>query len=276
MFLLEKHPEQGIFRYTGIFLLLAAIVLSGCIGHDNTTDTAPEINNSIGIKFVLIPEGEFYMGSNSTPIVAFDDPLHKVTIGKAFYMSECEVTQQQWEKIMGDNPSYFKGDDLPVENVSWDEAQEFINRLNQLENTDKYRLPSEAEWEYACRAGTNSDFFYTEYATDMDNYGWSESYGWCAINSNGTTHAVGLKKANTWGLYDMHGNVWEWVQDSWHADYEGAPDDASAWEDENTDTRVGRGGSWMDGPNLCKSSFRGNLPSGSTSNVLGFRLVKDI
>ncbi|WP_242492626.1 formylglycine-generating enzyme family protein [Methanolobus psychrotolerans] len=269
---LKKHRSRPVL----VFLIFIAVIsFSGCIT-DDSTNIPEEFNNSIGMGFVLIPDGEFYMGSDSTPIIAFDDPLRKVTITNAFYMAECEVTQDQWETIMGNNPSHFEGDGLPVEQVSWYDAQEFIDKLNEIENTDKYRLPTEAEWEYACRAGTTTDFSFTEEATDLDTYGWSDDHGWCAINSNSTTHPVGWKEPNAWGLYDMHGNVWEWVQDIWQDNYEGAPVDGSSWDEGEQNIRVGRGGSWMDGPNICKSAFRGSLDADSTSNVLGFRLVKAI
>ncbi|MDK2938525.1 MAG: hypothetical protein PWQ51_689 [Methanolobus sp.] len=278
MFYLKFLTRRNVVKLLSVFVLsISVILLSGCVADDNTNhDLEHEISNSIGMDFVLIPAGQFYMGSDSTPIVAFDDPLHEVNIGNDFYMGKYEVTQIQWETVMGTNPSYFKGDKLPVEQVSWNDAREFIRRLNKLENTDKYRLPTEAEWEYACKAGNDTDFSFTNEATDLDEYGWSDSYGWCAINANGTTHPVGEKKANAWGLYDMHGNVWEWVQDSWHDNYENAPADGTAWEEENSSDRVGKGGSWMDGPNYCKSAFRGSLDANSTSYVLGFRIVKEI
>ncbi|SFM25279.1 Formylglycine-generating enzyme, required for sulfatase activity, contains SUMF1/FGE domain [Methanolobus profundi] len=269
--------KKHIARIIPVTLFLITIILfSGCTANNISVDIPEQFNNSIGMEFTLIPAGEFYMGTNSTPIVAFDDPMHKVTIDNAFYMAEYEVTQSQWAAIMNDDPSYFKGDELPVEQVSWYDAQEFIERLNEIENTDKYRLPTEAEWEYACRAGTSTDLSFTDEATDLDTYGWSDSYGWCALNSNSTTNPVGQKEPNSWGLYDMHGNVWEWVQDTWENNYEGAPADGSAWEEGDLSNRVGRGGSWMDGPNICKSHFRGSLDANSTSNVLGFRVVKDI
>ena len=278
MFCLKSLTRKNIVIILSVFLLsISVILLSGCVT-DNSKDSAleQEFSNSIGIDFALISAGEFYMGSDSTPIVAFDDPLHEVSIKNAFYMGKYEVTQEQWEDVMGNNPSFFEGENLPVEQVSWNDAQEFISKLNQMEDTDKYRLPTETEWEYACKAGNNTDFSFTNEATDLNEYGWSDSYGWCAINANKTTHSVGEKKANAWGLYDMHGNVWEWVQDNWHDTYENAPVDGTAWEDESSSNRVGKGGSWMDGPNICKSAFRGSLDAESTSNVLGFRIVKEI
>ncbi len=276
MFDLRSPLKKYISKMLPVFLVFITVILfSGCIA-DESVQMSENLNNSIGMEFVLIPAGEFYMGSDSTPIVAFDNPLHKVTISKAFYMANYEVTQAQWKIIMGNNPSFFEGDELPVEQVSWYDAQEFIDKMNEIENTDMYRLPTEAEWEYACRAGTTTDFSFTEEATNLDTYGWSDEHGWCAINSNSTTNPVGQKEPNSWGLYDMHGNVWEWVQDTWNGNYEGAPVDNTAWEEGDPSNRVGRGGSWMDGPNICESAFRGSLEADSTSNVLGFRVVKDI
>ena len=165
---------------------------------------------------------------------------------------------------------------MPVEQITWKDAQAFILELNKKEKVSKYRLPTEAEWEYACRAGTKTKFSFSDDNTALDRYGWSDEYGWCAINSNETTHPVGQKRSNAWGLYDMHGNVWEWTQDTWHSNYEGAPQDGSAWEDGNTTLRVGRGGSWMDGPNICQSSFRGELDANTGVSVLGFRVVMDL
>ncbi|MDP2216067.1 MAG: formylglycine-generating enzyme family protein [Methanolobus sp.] len=269
-----RLKEHFIKKVLLIVILISMIMFSGCTG-DKSQDIEQKYNNSLGMEFVFIPEGEFYMGSDSTPLVAFDDPAHKVKIPKPFYMARYEVTQKQWTMLMGENPSFFEGDDLPVEQVSWNDAQEFVKKLNELEDTDKYRLPTEAEWEYACRAGTTSVFSFTEEATDLDEYGWSDTYGWCAINSNRTTHPVGEKEPNQWGLYDMHGNVWEWTQDNWHDTYEDAPTDGSAWEEDSI-IRVGRGGSWMDGPNICQSAFRGQLDADSSINVLGFRLVREV
>ncbi|ETA69249.1 hypothetical protein MettiDRAFT_2744 [Methanolobus tindarius DSM 2278] len=270
--------RKNVVKLISVFVLsISVILLSGCVTNDSTSnELEQEISNSIGMDLVLIPSGNFYMGSDSTPLVAFDDPAHEVSIENSFYMGKYEVTQAQWKAVMGTSPSLFEGDELPVEQVSWYDAQEFISKLNEMENTDRYRLPTEAEWEYACKAGNDTDFSFTNEATDLDEYGWSDSYGWCAINANGTTHSVGEKKANSWGLYDMHGNVWEWVQDTWHDNYDGAPTDGTAWEDENSINRVGKGGSLMDGPNICKSSFRGSLDADSTSYVLGFRIVKEI
>jgi len=235
-----------------------------------TADLVETFTKTIGMEFVLIPAGAFEMGSPSDEDGGYSNegPVHHVKIEKAFHMGRYEVTQKQWRAIMGDNPSHFKGDDLPVETVSWDDVQEFIKKLNEKEGTDKYRLPSEAEWEYACRAGTTTRY----------SFGDSESklgyYAWYTDNSDKKTHPVGQKKPNSWGLYDMYGNVREWVLDSWHDSYDGAPADGSAWEGDGA-TRVIRGGGWGDGAGTCRSACRYHgLPRGRFED-LGFRLLKE-
>jgi formylglycine-generating enzyme required for sulfatase activity len=225
---------------------------------------APNFTNSIGMEFVLLPSGKFLMGSPKREAGRSDDedPQHEVTIGEPFYLGKYEVMQGEWKAVMGDNPSHFKGDDrLPVENVSWNDCQEFIKRLNGKNDGWEYRLPSEAEWEYACRAGTMGD-----YAGELDAMAW---YG---ENSGLKTHPVGEKKANAWGLHDMHGNVWEWCQDGWHKDYNGAPSDGSAREQGSDNLRVLRGGSWFDVARNCRSADRFCLPL-VNRYVNGFRLV---
>ena len=222
------------------------------------------------MEFVLIQPGEFDMGSPANETGRYDDegPIHHVTISEAFYLGKYEVTQKQWHEVMGDNPSYFKGDDLPVENVSWDDVQEFIKKLNKKENTHKYRLPSEAEWEYAARAGTTTRYSFGDDDSKLGEYAWYNK------NSGGKTHPVGNKGANSWGLYDMHGNVWEWVQDTWHDTYNGAPIDGSPWRDGVSAIRVNRGGGWFDFAGYCRSASR-NVP-GNRLHDLGFRLLQEM
>ncbi len=221
--------------------------------------------NSIGMKFTLIPAGEFTRGSNE-----FDDekPMRRVKITNPFYLGNYPVTQREWNAVMGDNPSYFKGDDLPVEQVSWKDVQEFIRKLNAKEGTDKYRLPSEAEWEYVCRAGTTTRYSFGDSDSNLGEYAWYKN------NSGGKTHTVGQKKPNPWGLYDMHGNVLEWVQDI-HGNYSGIPTDGRAWEGSGVG-RGTRGGGWLGNARRCRSASRFNLGQGYRNRSLGFRLARSV
>ncbi|HID20617.1 MAG TPA: formylglycine-generating enzyme family protein [Methanophagales archaeon] len=233
------------------------------------TKEEPEIlaklDNSIGMKFTLIPEGKFYMGSKERND---EKPVHKVKINNPFYLGTYPVTQAEWKAVMDDNPFYFKGDDLPVESVSWDDVQEFIKKLNEKEGTNKYRLPSEAEWEYACRAGTITRYSFGDSDSKLGGYAW------CDENSGQKTHPVGQKKSNPWGLYDMHGNVWERVQDMWHDSYDGTPTDGSAWEGDGAN-RVIRGGSWHNNAGDCRSAIRYHVDP-RARDVLGFRLLQEV
>ena len=238
---------------------------------DETGKIQKTCSNSIGMEFVLIPAGEFDMGSPSNEVERSDDegPIHRVKISKVFYMGKYEITQKQWLDVMGSNPSYFKGDNLPVENVSWRDVQDFIKKLNEMEDMNKYRLPSEAEWEYAARAGTTTRY---SFGDDESNLGY---YAWYDANAGSKTHPVGQKKPNLWGLYDMHGNVWEWVQDTYHSNYNGAPTDGSAWE-RNASVRVIRGESWAGSVRYCRSAKRGYSDIGNSDRYIGFRLVRDL
>jgi len=226
-----------------------------------------EHSNSIGMKFTLIPAGEFMMGLKEN---VWEQPVHKVKVNKPFYLGTYPVTQREWKAIMGDNPSYFKGDDLPVEQVSWDDVQKFIRKLNKKEGTDKYRLPSEAEWEYACRAGTTTRYSFGDSESKLGDYAWYRDH------SGSKTHPVGKKKPNPYGLYDMHGNVREWVPDTWHGSYNGAPADGSAWESGGGSYRVDRGGGWRSFDNHCRSASRSNVVPGDRLNDFGFRMLEEL
>jgi len=218
----------------------------------------------LGAKFVLIPAGTFTMGGSGS-----DETRHQVTISQPFYMQTTEVTQGQWQKVMGSNPSHFSscGNDCPVEMVSWNDVQDFISRLNRQEGTDKYRLPTEAQWEYAARSGGRQE----EYAgtSSESNLG---DYAWYGANSGSKTHSVGQKKPNGLGLYDMSGNVWEWVQD-WYGNYPSG----SVTDHEGPSSgsfRVYRGGSWSNDARNCRSAARHSNDPGSRSVSLGFRLLR--
>ena len=230
-----------------------------------------DLGNKVTMKLVSIPSGKFMMGSPASEKDRFDSegPQHEVTISKAFYMGGYSVTQEQYEQIMGKNPSQFKGAQNPVENVSWDDAVEFCKKLSQ--KTGKtVRLPTEAEWEYACRAGSKTRFSYG----DDNDYANLGDYAWYDKNSDKKTHPVGQKKPNAWGLYDMHGNVWQWCSD-WYDSYANAKNTDPQGPASGT-SRVLRGGSWYNLPQNCRSARRSwNDPDDRFHNF-GFRVVVDL
>jgi formylglycine-generating enzyme required for sulfatase activity len=226
------------------------------------------------LEMVEIPGGAFMMGSPKEEKGSGDDerPQHKVTVAP-FYMGKFEVTQAQWRAVAGwpkvdlelkADPSYFKGDSLPAHWVSWEYAVEFCARLSKRTGRP-YRLPTEAEWEYACRAGTTTPFAFGETITrELVNY------------DGGQAAVVGsLGVANEFGLYDMHGNVWEWCQDVWHDDYKGAPTNGSAWlSGGDQSLRVVRGGFWLSSANNSRSAFRSkSVPDSFETSSIGFRVV---
>jgi len=233
---------------------------------------AKKFTNSIRMEFVLIPAGEFEMGSSRRERDRDEDERqHKVTISRPFYMQTTEVTQGHWKAVMGDNPSYFKdcGDDCPVENVSWDDCQEFIRRLNQMEGTDKYRLPTEAEWEYACRAASVTKFYFGHDDRKLGDYAWYVG------NSGEQTHPVAQKEPNAWGLYDMYGNVWEWCQDWYKKKYPwrhvSDPKGPSSGS-----FPVSRGGSWYSHARYCRSAARFFVSPALRYSYQGFRFVREL
>jgi formylglycine-generating enzyme required for sulfatase activity len=237
-----------------------------------------DLGNGVILEMAAIPGGTFMMGSPENELERRDteSPQHQVTV-PSFFMEKYPVTQVQYQTIMGTNPSLFKGSNRPVEWVSWDNAVAFCEKLSQITGKT-YRLPSEAEWEYACRAGTTTPFHFGEtITTDLANYNGNYTYGQepKGVYRRETTEVGSFGVANNFGLYDMHGNVWEWCQDNWHSNYEGAPIDGSAWLgiEKNTNTRLLRGGSWDDNPGNCRSAARhyGNL--GDYGNLVGFRVV---
>ena len=247
--------------------LSTAIVITGCQAPDNSPPKAGDtFTNSLGMKFILIPAGTFMMGSPpDEPLRKPDEKQHEVTISKPFYMQTTEVTQELWKLIMGHNPAVFKtcGTDCPVSMVSWNEAQEFLKRINKREKTDKYRLPTEAEWEYACRAGTTTVYNTGNcITTDQANYHGKHPLPGCPEGLNRETPlAVGSFPPNAFGLYDMHGNLWEWCQD-WYGDYpSGHVTDPTG--PPSGDGRVVRGGSWNHFAANMRSAYRGaEVPDG--------------
>jgi formylglycine-generating enzyme required for sulfatase activity len=224
-------------------------------------------NTGRSITMVWIPAGSFQMGSSAIEQDRSSDegPVHTVRFGQGFWMSKYEVTQGQWSSVMGTNPSsrYGVGDDHPVYSISWDNIQEFETRLD-----DVFHLPSEAEWEYACRSGTQTRFYWGEDLSETQ----IGSYAWYGDNSE-STQSVGHKTANGWNLHDMSGNVWEWCEDIYHQDYVGAPEDGSAWTEGNGNRRVLRGGCWTNANWSCRSANRLRLLSDQQYYTAGFRLV---
>ena len=233
-------------------------------------------------EMVVLPGGSFLMGSPPDPGpdpfsnekpkangLPEEKPQHRVQI-QSFAIGKYEVTQEQWYAVMGNNPSQNKGRTLPVEQVSWDDIQQFIEKLNQKAG-QKYRLPSEAEWEYAARAGTTTEWSHGNDESKLGNYAWYSA------NSARQPQEVGQKRPNAFGLYDMHGNVWEWTQDCWHNNYAGAPTDGSAWTTGcSGNVRVLRGGSWIFDPAYLRSAIRSGIYPYYRLRENGFRLARTL
>jgi len=236
-----------------------------------------DLGGGVKMELVWVPAGSFQMGASDSEQDRFDNegPVHTVELD-GFWMGKFEVTQEQYEAVMGQNPSYFKGAKNPVEAVSWNDATDFCRKL-----TDKvgrasspasagrtFRLPTEAEWEYACRAGSTTRFCFGDSDGDLGDYAWYDG------NSGRQTHPVGEKKPNAWGLYDMHGNVWEWCGD-WYADY-GAGSSKNPSSPSSGSDRVYRGGGWFYPARSCRSAFRSGDDPGRRNGLqgfLGFRAV---
>lgn len=219
-----------------------------------------------GMEFVRIKAGSFIMGSAVMEHGRnLDERPHSVTIAKDFFLAKYPVTQAQWQTVMGSNPSYFQGGQLPVERISWLDVQQFIEKLTRL-SPERFRLPSEAEWEYACRAGTHSAFYTgEELETQQANF----------ANHIGQTSPVGLYPANAWQLHDMIGNVWEWTGSEYDEQYTGA-ENIIVTKTVNSSWRVVRGGSWHLEARHLRSANRHNYTSDFRYSSIGFRLVKDI
>ncbi len=228
-------------------------------------DPPKEFTNSIGMKFVWIKPGSFIMGSPKEEKQLWDEEIqHKVTLTKGFYMGVHLVTQEQWVEIMDNNPSHFKGEkNLPVEQISWNDCQEFIKKLRDKDKRS-YRLPSEAEWEFACRAGTTTAYHFGFDKSMLGQYAWYDQ------NSESKTHPVGQKKANEWGLFDMYGNVFEWCQD-WCGDYP-QKDVVDPQGPEKGVGRVLRGNCWFGYSRDCRSAIRGRHLPDSRGHSFGCRL----
>lgn len=248
-------------------------------GNENEPSPGTEAS-FLGIPFVWIPSGSFFMGTVKTPtelvekyggnisLFTSEYPQHLVIISKGFWMSQTEITQKQWHDIMKDNPSNNVGDNLPVENLSWDNCQRFIENINNL-GSGTFRLPSEAEWEYACRAGSTSEFYFGDDAEQLNDYGWH------FYNSDYHTHPVKQKKPNAWGLYDMHGNVWEWCQDWYDANYYQNSPNLDPTGPATGSYKVLRGGTCLRTAARCRSAFRSWNAPDLTMPDQGLRICRN-
>lgn len=215
---------------------------------------------------VVVTGGSFEMGGSKH---SDEQPIHTVHLAP-FAMGKHPVTQAEWIKLMDDNPSRFTGDDRrPVDNVSWNDAQAYIEKLKRLTG-HAYRLPSEAEWEYACRAGSKGEWCFGNDERRLGEYSWYDA------NSGDQTHPVGQKKPNAGGLYNMHGNVWEWCEDTWHACYLDAPEDGLAWITQSGVERVLRGGSWYDVARINRSAYRNHDALYRHFGNYGFRVARSL
>lgn len=246
-FSLQKATEKSFSPPDVFFYMQTETYFAG-----NQSHTVKQYQHKpTGIEFILIPGGSFMMGSEDSQN---QKPVHQVKV-KSFLLSKYEITQEQWERVMRNNPSTFKGAKKPVEEVSWDDVKEFCLKTG-------LSLPSEAQWEYACRAGTKTKYYWGD-STNKDYMHYSSS----------KTAEVGSKKPNAFGLYDMSGNVYEWCEDKWHPNYSGAPIDSLAWNSKGSLDRVYRGGCWYDFGSNCESTDRYHYSPEKASNDLGFRVA---
>ncbi|MCJ7774537.1 MAG: formylglycine-generating enzyme family protein [Desulfobacterales bacterium] len=269
-------------KYLHFFLFLSLLSAGHALGQDNFT-------NSIGMKFVHIKPDTFIMGSplreaqrilqNYPHEKQIDETQHQVTLTEGYYIQTTEVTQRQWKEVMGNNPSEFIGcgENCPVESISWEDAKLFIQKLNSLEATspshNEYMLPTEAQWEYACRADSDTSFTNGK-LIGLDNDLNLDAVAWYLGNSFNAVHPVATKKPNRWGLYDMHGNVLEWCSNSKYRYPAYAVKNPPISYLDSGSNRVYRGGSWGDLPYACRSAYRKEAEKNYRHKNLGFRLIK--
>jgi len=251
-------------RYAVVFVL---VLVLGC-SRGFAQEVADTLKNSIGIKLKFLPAGRFTMGQADGET---DETPHAVTLSKPYYLGVTEVTNGQWKRVMGSVPSHWKYSELPVESITWEDAREFCQKLSALPQERQagrvYRLPTEAEWEYACRARSATQYSFGDDEAFLVDHAWY-------FHQGGEAHPVGQKTPNAWGLFDMHGNVSEWCSD-WYGDYgRGAATDPLG--PMNASTRVLRGGNWRCAAVACRSASRAQLDPSGRSSYLGFRLALDL
>ncbi|MGQ9655546.1 MAG: formylglycine-generating enzyme family protein [Thermodesulfobacteriota bacterium] len=277
--------EMSALTWMGrVWVLAACLVASMACANDSGAQQG-RTSNSLGMEFVLIPSGGFLMGSPpNEPFRDHDESQHKVLLSKPFYIQTTEVTQGQWKALMGQNPSHFKecGDRCPVERVSWFDGKKFVERLNQR-GEGRYRLPTEAEWEYVCRAGTSSAFYWGE-AVDCAKAMFGNNSLRGVVLCLDRVESLGLKRdspapvasypPNPWGVFDMHGNVWEWCED-WYAPYpQGEVSDPKG--PGSGEMKVRRGGSWFKFGTFCRSANRNFAHPANRYSTTGLRLVREV
>ncbi|WP_019505714.1 SUMF1/EgtB/PvdO family nonheme iron enzyme [Pleurocapsa sp. PCC 7319] len=299
---MANSPQTSSKNYIQLYRDRIQNYLSGRITKEAEV-FSEDLGKGVTLEMVSIPGGEFLMGTDDEEIARLckihdiewfhcERPQHKVNI-PSFLMGRYPVTQSQWQVVASMNkvsrdlepkPSHFQDDNLPVEKVCWNDAVEFCARLSNRTGLD-YRLPSEAEWEYTCRAGTNTPFYFgATITTNLANYRGSDwDYGDKVYSGNFAkepkgeyrkeTTEVGIFPPNAFGLYDMHGNLWEWCADDWHKNYDGAPHDGSAWSLKTSNHKIIRGGSWLNEPHVCRSAVRFSFPRDLRSNNIGFRIA---
>ncbi|MCB1236126.1 MAG: formylglycine-generating enzyme family protein [Verrucomicrobiae bacterium] len=253
-----------------VFLPILVALLAATAAGGPEPKPGDTVTNSVGMKLAFIPPGRFTMGSpDSEPDRIPNEKRSEAIFEKGFRIGVTEVTQKQWREVMGTDPSFFKGDDRPVEHITWHEAREFCARLGEKEKK-RCRLPSEAEWEYACRAGT-----VTAYNTGKDKAALGEA-GWYLGNSGNQSHPVGLKKPNAWGLHDMHGNVSEWCAERPESEVDHYDTGSAQLEREENAGRDHRGGSWGLGASDCRSAARHRNSGNYRYFDLGFRVLCEV
>jgi formylglycine-generating enzyme required for sulfatase activity len=260
-------------------LLVGFLLVSGCDQQEafpvqrspeasDATDSGRFVN-SIGMEFRRIPAGAFQMGSVGGE--ADERPIHEVELEEPFFIGSGEVTQAQWETLMDRNPSHFRGRFRPVDSVSWDQAQEFIRRLNEKEGTDLYRLPTEAEWEYAARGESRTRFYFGDRRDSLSNHAWYSA------NSDERTHRTEQKAPNAFGLHDVYGNVWEWTRDAYDPTfYRRSPRVNPINTGAPNAPRVIRGAGWFAVSSMMRTANRGWARPDVQNSKLGFRLVREI
>jgi formylglycine-generating enzyme required for sulfatase activity len=267
-----------------LWLMAGVIGVSAVVGLSWTAaqggqGTQDKILKKFAEEFILLTPGQgtypasFMMGSADGP--AAEQPAHKVTFNYAFAIAKYEVTQELWEAVIGKNPAKWRGPRNSVEMLDWDEANAFCRKVTAelrqrklIKEGEEIRLPSESEWEYACRAGTMTRFSFGDKAEELGQYCWFTG------NAKGNDPPVGVKKPNAWGLYDIHGYLWEWCLDAWHPDYKDAPSDGRPRQADSPKERVLRGGAWTATADQCRSAYRGHRPPTARGPDIGLRCVR--